>query len=85
MKTIYVHNIVQDKTTENLVNVNLDLELYCNKMVTRLFNVINRYENITGMKFKDDEILHSNLFDVIGMIKRLPKNIVIGGESNEGL
>lgn len=84
MRNIFVNEIVKDKNSENLISVTIDLELYCKRIINKLFYSINRIEEDNKIKISDYNDIHSPLFDAIGMIKRLPKNIE-SGDADERL
>lgn len=84
MKNIYINDIVKVKNSDGLINVTIDLELYCKKIINKLFYSISRIEEENQIKISDNAEIHSALFDAIGMIKRLPKNIE-SGDTNEKL
>lgn len=75
MKNIYVNEIVKDKNSDNFISIVIDLELYCNRIIGKLFYSINKIEEENNIQLRDSEEVHSTLFDAMGMIKRLPKNI----------
>lgn len=85
MTQFYVRHIIKDKESEELVSVSLDLDFYCKTTIDKLFNAIREFEEISGKQISDNKLLKSNLFDAIGMVKRLPRNIYIDGDNNEEL
>lgn len=84
MKNIFVNDIVKDKNSDNLVCVKIDIELYCKRIINKIFYSINKIEEENKLKLSDNEEIHSTLFDAIGMINRLSKNIE-SGDVNEKL
>lgn len=75
MKNIYVNEIIKDKNSDNFISIVIDLELYCNRIIGKLFYSINKIEEENNIQLRDSGEIHSTLFDAMGMIKRLPKNI----------
>lgn len=84
MKNVFVNDIIKNKDSDDLIVVSVDLELYCNKIVNKIFFSINKIEEFNNIKISDNTEIHSAIFDAIGMIKRLSKNLE-GGDSNERL
>ncbi len=84
-KEYQVVDVVQDKDSTKLVSVTLDLDQYCTYIAAKIFFAVNRVEEITGQRVSEDYLLKSSLFDAIGMIKRLPKNISLVGDDSEEL
>jgi hypothetical protein len=84
-QVFYVRDIVKEKDSDDLVSVSMDVDYYCSNIIHKIFNIINRVEELTDSKISDDDILRSNCFDAIGLAKRLPKNIYIDGDGNEKL
>lgn len=82
MSNIFIREIIKDKDSDNLISVVIDLELYCKRIIGKLFYTINKIEEENKIELRDNEDIHSTLFDAIGMIKRLPKNIE-DGDANE--
>ena len=85
MKEYFVYHIIKEKDSQELVTVSLDLDYYCKTVNDKIFFAIRQFEEILGNQISLDKNLKSNLFDAIGMIKRLPKNIYVDGDTNEKL
>lgn len=81
----YIKNIVRDRETGELIELDLNLDDYCKSVINKIFSVIYQIEELTDTSLKDYGALHSTTFDIIGLIDRIPKNTYSGGESNERL